>query len=424
MTLRGPKGVRDGESFELTGTLLQRNGRAVPDAEVQVADEEPLTLLTDAECRFTWEAIAELDPSSSEDSSESELLIELHFPGSDHLGPSSASLEVAVGLPRIVVETMEPVARGDTVVLRGTVLVGSSLLADVPVSIGQDDSISSNEIGAFTYDYHVSRDLPLGTSEVLVSAEEIGASVSVPIEIRSTPSLTFDQAEESVPGMMTMLSATLLDDKGTAIPQATLRSSQGLEALTNDMGVALVEVTVPDTEEPALVPLTLTFDGDSRNMPLSASFVLAIQPPPSGFNWLLWVGFPSLLAAIGAATLARGRLRAIPVSGVVHRLRIRAGSVPDSIAVPVGHEVAEDDEVEAATPTELEIFFVKAAQDLPDVWGAGELVSATFMLTDHEGQPIAEAAVSVSIAGTDTGSLQVTDEQGACAFSWTCKRAG
>ena len=424
LTLRGPKGVRDGESIELTGSLLQRNGRAVPDAEITVAGEEPLTLVTDAEGRFTWEVIAELDRIASEQSGESELFIEVDFPGTDHLGPSSASLGVAVGLPRIVVEVLEPVARGDMTVLRGTVLVGSIPLADVPVTIDEDHSLRSNELGAFTYDYHVSTSLPLGTSEIVVSAEEIGASVTVPVVIMSAPSLMFEQAEESVPGEETLLSATLLDDKGAGIPQAVLSSSQGVEAVTDDQGVALFEVAVPESEEPVLVPLTFTFEGDSRHMPHSESFVLAVQPVPRGFNWLLWVGLPALLAVTVAATLARRRLMALPESVVVGRLRSRTEPTADSIELPGDDEGVEDQDVEVRQEANLEIDFVKAATDLPDIWGTGEDVLATVSLTDLEGQALAGATVTVSHGTADEHSKLVTGERGRCDVSWTFSAPG
>ena len=425
LTLRGPKGVRDGESFEVTGTLLQRNGRAVPDAEVQVGGEEPLTLVTDDDGRFSWEAVAELDPTESEQSGESELFIEVSFGGTDHLGPSSASLGIAVGLPRIVVDELEPVARGDTAVLRGTVLVGSFPLADVTVSIDEDDSLRSNEIGAFTYDYHVSASLPLGTNEIEVSAEEIGASVTVPFVVMSAPRLTFEQAGESVPGEETLLSATLVDDKGAGIPRASIRSSQGVEAVTDSQGVALFEVTVPETEEPALVPLTFTFEGDSRHMPHSATFVLAVQPVPAGFNWLLWIGLPALLAATVAVTLARRKLMALPASVAAGRLRSRTELSADSSAVPSDGEDVEDQDVEVRREANLEIHFVKPDTDLPEIWGTGEEVPATVSLTDWEGQAVVGATVTVSsLGGADEPSQVVTGENGSCDVSWTATAAG
>ena len=343
----------------------------------------------------------------------------MEFPGTDHLGPSGASLGVAVGLPRIVVEALEPVARGEAAVLRGTVLVGSIPLADVPVSIDDVDSLKSNEIGAFTYDYDVSTNLPLGTREIVVSAEEIGASVTIPLVIMSAPSLTFEQTEDSAQGDETLLSATLLDDKGAGIPRAAIRSSQGVEAVTDARGVALFEVTVPESEEPVLVPLTFTFDGDSRHMPHSATFVLAVQPQPAGFNWLLWVGMPVLLALTVAATLARRRLLALPEAVVGGRLRPGTQPVVASDDIlDVGEEVVERQEAS------LEIVFVKATSGMPEVWGTGEDVHATISLTDWEGQAIVGASVTVSMGGADEPSHLVTDERGRCEVSWTCDEPG
>ena len=424
VTLKGPKAVRDGESFVLTGTLLQRNGRAVPDAEVQVIGAETLALVTNADGTFNWETVAAFDQSLTDGPAESEMFIEVDFAGTDHLGPSSASLEIAIGLPRIVMEALEPVARGDTATLRGTVLVGNRPIADVPVSIGQQASLASSEVGAFTYDYLVSPDMPLGTQEIVVTAADIDVSLNVPIEVRSAPSLTFAQAEEAEPGSSTLLSATLLDDKGVGIPRATLRSSQDVEAVTDDLGVALIEVTTPDSEDLAVVPLTFTFEGDGQNMPLSTSFVLAVQPAPGGFNWLLLVGVPGLIALIVVAGFAGRKLRAVTVPGIIRRRRVAAEPVPESPAIPHGRDLTEGSEVEAAQPTSLEIVFAKADREMPDVWETGEEVSATVRLTNWEGQAISAATVSVSITGMDAFSQLATNDLGVCDFSWVGSEQG
>ena len=424
VSLKGPKAVRDGEEFVLTGTLLQRNGRAVPDAEVQVIGAETLALVTDANGTFNWEAVAALDRSWTDGPAESEMFIEVDFAGTDHLGPSSASLEIAIGLPRIVVEALEPVARGATATLRGTVLVGNRPIADVPVSIDQEVSLASNEVGAFTYDYLVSPDMPLGTREIVVTAADIGVSLNVPIEVRSAPSLTFAQAENAPHGSSTLLSATLLDDKGAGIPRATLRSSQGVEAVTDDLGVGLMAVATPDSEDLAVVPVTFTFEGDGRNMPLSASFVLAVQPAPGGFNWLLWVGVPGLIALIVVTGFASRKLRAVTVPEIIRRRRVTAEPIPELSAIPHERDLTEGGEVEAAQPTNLEIVFVKAAQELPDVWETGEEVSATVRLTNWEGQAIGAATVSVAIAGMDASSQLSTNDLGACDFSWVGSEQG
>ena len=67
---------------------------------------------------------------------------------------------------------------------------------------------------------------------------------------------------------------------------------------------------------------------------------------------------------------------------------------------------------------------VKAAADLPDVWGMGEEVSATVSLTDWEGRAVAGVTVTVSLLGVDEPSQLVTDEHGKCDLGWTGNAPG
>ena len=73
---------------------------------------------------------------------------------------------------------------------------------------------------------------------------DLGASVKASIQVRSASSLVVTPLDELRPGRPASLKATLLDDKGFGIPQATLRSSQGVEAVTDDFGEALLELAV------------------------------------------------------------------------------------------------------------------------------------------------------------------------------------
>ena len=424
LTLDGPKAVKDGDSFEVTGTLLQRNGRAVPGAEVNVTGTDALTLVTDDNGRFHWETVAAFDTSLAGDATESEFSLEVNFAGTDHLGPSSAGLDVVVGIPGIVVEALEPVARGDEASLRGTVLIGSRPAPDIPVTIDQEASVKSNMIGAFAYDFPVSPDTPLGPGEVEVSAASLGASVSVPIVVKSVSSLAFTQVDDPEARDTTVLQATLLDDTGAGIPQATLRSSQGEEAITDTLGAALFEIDTPEPEELAVVTLTFTFDGDGRHLPLSETFFLSIQPAPAGFNWLLWAGIPGLVALLAAAVLAGRRLRAVTVPQLIRRREVVAEPSHVSPTAAEDQRPEGGDETEAARETRMEVVFVKDAQDLPDVWEPGEEVSAVIRLTGWDEQPIAGADVSVSIEGVEYDSQQTTDDQGVCALSWTASGPG
>ena len=76
--------------------------------------------------------------------------------------------------------------------------------------------------------------------------------------------------------------------------------------VTDGVGEALVEIMPPETEEVLTLPFTFTYDGDDRQMPVT--YFIGIPVTPHGFNWLLWVGAPSV---VGGA----GRQRATPAAG-------------------------------------------------------------------------------------------------------------
>ena len=162
MTLDGPAITRDGEEFQVTGALHQSDGRPIPNAAVQVASGEPLSLVTDAEGRFTWNVRAGFDESSAHDPHESALSIEVVFEDTDQLASSRATLDVAVGLPRIVVEPLGPVARSSDAILRGTVLLGTYPVPGAELAVGPDVAFRSNDVGTFAHPYPVSKDEPLG----------------------------------------------------------------------------------------------------------------------------------------------------------------------------------------------------------------------------------------------------------------------
>ncbi len=418
LTLESPKVVRDGEAFGLAGTLVQDEGQPVPNVEIQVTGAESRTVVTDADGKFSWETSASLDQTLTDDVVESELFFEVAFAGTDHLGPSASNSSTLVGLPRIVVEAMEPIARGETATLRGTVLLGNSPIAGVQVGIGQEVSQESDEAGAFIVDYPIPSDTPVGTWEIAVSAPDIEASFSVGIEVRSAPSMRFDPSDLPAPEYTTLLVATLLDDTGAGISGAALRSDQGVEAVTDDLGMAVIEVMTPETKEAVIVPVVVTFDGDERNLPISESFALAI-PAVSGFNWLLWVGLPGMITLIAASVFAGRKLRTVNIPVPIRRRGATSVPAPDvPVSIP-GLESEEGEEVEKPRATVLEVAFSKAGSDMDDVWGPGEDVSATITLRDEDGEPISAASVDVSIAGLGTFSQLTTDDSGACSDSWT-----
>ncbi len=424
MTLDGPTIVRDGEIFQLTGALRENGGRPVPNAAVKVLGGEPLSLTTDAEGRFAWAAEAAFDESSAHDPNESALSIEVVFEDTDQLASSRAALDVPVGLPRIVVEPLEPMARGGEATLRGTVLLGTYPVPGAELTAGSGVAFETNDVGTFTHPYPVPGDEPLGTTEVVLTAPAFDASISASLVVKSAANLIVTPVDSVSPGSTTLIQAALLDDTGTGIPQATVRSSQGVEAVTDEFGIASLELTVPEQEDLQGAAVVFTYTGDDLHTPLTVPYFWEGAITPAGFNWLLWVGTPGLIALAAAAAYVGRRSNLMPVPA---RKRWRGAPAEPVPAAP--DPVDEGEEVEEAAgpepqPVQLRIEFQKAAADLADVWGVDEEVSIALTVTDEEERAITGAIVNVSVGEDAPSQLAIVGSDRAFTFSWSGTEPG
>ncbi len=424
LTLEEPNIVREGQPFELRGVLLRGSGLPVANATVRVTSGDATSLVTDADGRFTWEAVGRLNDSSAEAVLESELDVEAVFEGADHLAPARASTTVTVGAPRIVMGPVDTVARGDSVPLRGTALIGNYPSSEVAVSIGEDTTVQTNEAGVFSYTYPVTENTPLGITEVAIAADGIDAVATAAIEVKSAPSLIVTPVDKVRPGRATVLQVTLVDDRGTGIAQATLRSSQGATAVTDAEGVALMELTVPDSHELPSVPITFNYDGDDLNMPLS--YFLGVPITPTSFNWLLWAGAPLAVLLVIAAVLAGRRVGTAPLPVLVRQRLAAPAPEPEPVAVPVAatEEPTDEEVIEELQPTHLEVRFIRPAHDLPDVWGVGEEVAIEIELSGDDGQAIGGTTLAIAVSGGGPETDLVADDAGVCTLRWTPAELG
>ena len=192
--------VQAGRPFELKGALLRADGRPVPDATVLVRGDEPSVLVTDESGAFTLEATGTVSDSPSGAGFESTLDVEFVFEGTEHLAPATAGTTVTVGAPRIVMEPVGTVARGGSVLLRGTALLGTSPIPDLQVTIGGNTTVSTNQAGTFGYTYPVAENAPLGPTEVDIAAADIDAAATAAFEVKSAPSLTVDASRQGAAG--------------------------------------------------------------------------------------------------------------------------------------------------------------------------------------------------------------------------------
>ena len=435
LTLEGPAAVRDGEQFRIAGTLLEADGRPVPNAVVRVPGVEPLSLLTDADGRFAGQVPAMFDEDAADDPHESELRVEAIFDDTDELHASQAALNIAVGVPWILVEPLEPVTRGGEAILHGAVLLGTTRpLPGVELTAGPDFAFSSNEAGAFTYAYQVPADESLGAMDLVVSAPDLDIETTVRLVVQSATTLIVTPLGKVSPGDPTVLQVALLDDTGAGIAGAVVRSGQGVDATTDESGIATLELVVPESDDLPGSRVELAYDGGDLHAPASISYFWQGAITPSGVNWLLWLGLPALVALLVAAGYAARRFELIPLLGRLRRKPPPAEPVPEPAPIEEVEDTGEPDDVEDELPdavvgvveeppsVRLQIAFRKAAGDLPDVWGPDEEILVTVRVTD-EGRPRAGAVVGVSVG--DGAPFELTaGEDGAGAFDWSGTEPG
>ncbi len=419
ISLDAPGIVRDGESLTVAGTLRDINGQPVPDAAVEVAGDIPLTLTTDAGGAFSWETVARFDEAMPDSPHESPLVVEVAFSGTEDLAPSSAAASVVVGVPRILLEPLQPVARGDAVTLRGTVLLGARPASDIELTVDGSGAVQTDDTGAFAYTHQVPDDAPLGTGDLTVAAPGLDVSAGASLVVKSAVHMTVTPLDKVRPGELAVLEVQLLDDRGKGVRRAAMRLDDGTVLAADGLGFALLEVTVPDDEEALTLPLTFTFDGDERHMPLT--YFIGVPVTPLGFNWLLWVGAPGAVAALAAAGYAGSRMRLVPVPGFLARRRETAAAEE---SLGPGEGDAEDEEAaETRARVALAMAFDKPAADLPNVWGVGESVGVSVTVVDADGGPIAGVEVRAAVNGGEPEAL-ITGDDGACALRWAADEIG
>ena len=160
LTVEGPTLVEPGDIVSLSGVLKRADGQPVEGVPVWRSDAagRPLTTNTDGSFSLEFSAEADLDPSNV----ETEIEIAFGFDGNDHLSPAFAVTTYSVGIPWLVVEPVETVARGDTSTLRGYVFVGNSPQQGTPVTLSGGLRVESSATGAFVLRNPIAADAALG----------------------------------------------------------------------------------------------------------------------------------------------------------------------------------------------------------------------------------------------------------------------
>ena len=408
---QGSKIALIGERYAITGSLSDTEGNPIANeaVEIEVYGSAETTVTTDSGGGFSWETAFD---------EEGVYTLVADFAGSDHLGADSATLRVTAGHPIVVVDTPGPVARGDTLTLRGQVSVGSELLSNIGITLGGGQSGTSNRNGVFVIRHEVPEDARLGSADLEVSTPELGVSTAVPVSVYSATTIVAAPLDEVRPGLPFTLRATLLDDQGIGVPDSTLRIGENV-VVTDAAGTATTSLLVDPAEQRALLPVLVEFDGGDEYSESAYSMQLPVTFEV--FNWPLWVGLPLLVFAVSLAGFfagRRGRVLRIsaPPPGPGAAMAIAEAAIP--VLAP------DDEHATGPAATRLEVTFLKADGDLPDVWEVGEEVQARLELSDRSGDRIGGAPLAVVLPGSRLPIELVTDDAGQSAVSFIADDAG
>ena len=408
---QGSKIALIGELYAITGSLSDSEGNPIANeaVEIEVYGSAETTVTTDSGGGFSWETAFD---------EEGVYTLVADFAGSDHLGADSATLRVTAGRPIVVVDTPGPVARGDTLTLRGQVSVGSELLPNIGITLGGGQSGTSNRNGVFVIRHEVPEDARLGSADLEVSTPELGVSTAVPVSVYSATTIVAAPLEVVRPGLPFTLRATLLDDQGIGVPDSTLRIGENV-VVTDAAGTATTSLLVDPAEQRAFLPLLIAFDGgDEYSM---SAYSMQLPVTFEVFNWPLWVGLPLLVFAVSLAGFFAGRRGRVlststPPPGPGAAVAIAEATVP---------VLAPDDEyAPGPAATRLEMTFLKPEGDLPDVWEVGEQVQARLELSDRSGDRIGGAPLTVVLPGSHLPVELATDDAGQCTVSLVAEAAG
>ena len=414
MAVKGERTTPVGVPYRLTGALTGADGEPLPSMPVNInVDGQPEAILhTDAQGGFAWETVF---------NEATEATVDIGFPGNTELGPSQTLWPVTAATPEIAVEPPGPVARGDALMLRGTVSVGGRPAPDTPITVNGEQLGRTDANGAFALPYRVPAGSALGALPLGLAAPALNAAATVLAPVMSATSLFVTPLGRLIHGRPLPVEAQLLDDQGIGIPNATIHYGQWGTGITGPDGVAKFVLPALEGVDLSGILTTFKFDGDESNLPVDH----AVEAPVSsdgGFNWLLWVGIPLavVIGSVAAYLLVR---RARSLAGLLRRA---VGLVPFLWGGLAAHRRgnSRSGEEEERVPALLDLSFPTLPADGEKVWQVGEQVSLQCVVTGGSGEPMDRVTVELDWGDSKEPRQLTTDRKGRCAATWSAYEEG
>ena len=416
LTLDGLEPSVVGQSWQLSGALTGASGRAIPGEPIVVLVDgaERARVTTDEAGRFAWPTIF---------FEEGPVTLAARFDGGPTLSAAEAVAAIEPAIAALVLDDVEPVARGGALDVSGVLRLGSQGVPNALVSgslaAGPPVEATTDERGAFTMTFPVAADAPRGLAALGVAAPGLDVSAGADVRVMSLTRLSVAPVGSVKSGKPATLEVTLLDDTGAGVAGAAIAAERGGAALTDASGIATLTIEPPPDEEPASFPVSVRFDGDDAYLPASATLGLPFSSGGGG-SALPWILIPVLMAVAARGGFLAARRLLVPAAVVVAAAQARDNAPELARVAPVPEHVPPPPPVETALALRLS----KPAEDLPEVWGIGETMRVTCGLSKAEGGVVSNAAVALSGPGLASPLTSQTDGAGACGFELPVNAAG
>ena len=401
LSLDGPPIAMVGQHIEFSGSLLQGDGQPIPEASLLIGGD-PVITGEDG----TFAHVVTMPEDLGGAVIEERIGISYEFEGTDHFASASGSRSVIVGVPRLTAERVAPIARGDVAHVRGAAFTGTRPLPDAAVTLtgGQADETSSS--GQFLFEYQIPTTAQIGPLRLTVELDGLGVQTPIELDIRSATHVVAMPLEDVRPGRVVEVQTALYDDTGAGISGASLRTSTGLNLITDEFGQALFGLTVPESETLLAVPVTFTYTGDRQHMPLN--YFLGIPVTPPSFNWLLWIVLPAFLLILGSGGFGAYRLRA---AGLPLDPRRWSVSGIQAVAEPVAPVSDGFEPLPEPLETVMALTIGGPGAETGNVYGLDEEINITGKLIAEDSAPVQDRTIELREPFGDVAMFD-TDESG------------
>ena len=397
LSFEGPLEVLIGEPATFLGTVSSPTSEELEPRMVEIVNEGGeiiTTIQTSAGGEFLYDA------GTLQETGTRSLMARI--PEQQFLTSSAASVAFSVVHPTVISLDGPPVAMvGQHITFSGSLLQANGQpVPNASVLLGGDPVITAED-GTFTHVITMPEALEGASFETQIGigyefdgTEHLASTSGSRSIIVRVPRLTAHMVavalDDVKSGRIVQVQATLYDETGAGIPGASLRTSTGLNLITDEFGQALFELTVPQSESLLAVPVTFTYEGDARYMPLN--YFLGVPVTPDRFNWLVWVVLPAFLLLTGAGGYGVYRLRAAGVPLDARRWSAGAIQAPDR---PSEAGIDELDLLAEPLVTTLELHISGPGTETGNVFGLDEEVVVTGRLIAEDGAPVSGQSVEL-----------------------------